>query len=36
MTKKFFAKGPLGCHPETCNDKPYIPNESVDTASVNS
>ena len=26
-----FAEDPLEIHPKTCNDKSYIPEESVDT-----
>ena len=33
---KNFAEDPLEIHSKTCNDKSYIPEESVDTASVNS
>ena len=33
---KNFAEDPLGIHPKTCNDKSYIPEESVDTGLINS
>ena len=33
---KNFAEDPLEIHPKTCNDKSYIPEESVDTALINS
>ena len=33
---KNFAEDPLEIHPKTCNDKSYISEESVDTASINS
>ena len=33
---KNFVEDPLEIHPKTCNDKPYIPEESDDTASINS
>ena len=32
---KNFAEDPLEIHRKTCNDKSYISEESVDTASVN-
>ena len=33
---KNFAEDPLKIHPKTCNDKSYIPEESVDTTLINS
>ena len=33
---KNFAEDPLKIQPKTCNNKSYIPEESVDTASINS
>ena len=33
---KNFAEDPLEIRSKTCNDKSYIPEESVDTASINS
>ena len=33
---KNFAEDPLEIHPKTCNDRYYISEESVDTASINS
>ena len=33
---KNVVEDPLEIYPKTCNDKPCIPEESVDTASINS
>ena len=33
---KNVVEDPLEIYPKTCNDKPYIPEESVDAASINS
>ena len=33
---KNFAEDPLEIHPKTCNDKSYIPEESVDIGLINS
>ena len=33
---KNFAEDPIEIHPKTCNDKSYIPEESVDTTLINS
>ena len=33
---KNFAEDPLEIHPKTCNDRSYIPEESVETALINS
>ena len=34
--EKKFAEDPLEIHPKACKDKSYIPEKSVDTASINS
>ena len=36
MDDKNFAEDPLEIHPKTFNDKSYIPDEPVDTASNDS